>query len=296
MIIVVIMLFVFPNCIGIRYRTESAQVQDKSDISVPRRITGNDGALMVLIPSGKFEMGTNPMEVSDIVQWARKYSADAKVSWFKDEIPDHKVHLDAFYIDVYEVTNAQYRKFMDATGYKAPKYWGDTKVNKPRQPVVGVSWYDAKAYCEWAGNRLPTEAEWEKAARGGRAMEYHQDKRYVPHGDIDYHRSGGRDVWDYNETVGGYGPNGYKVYDMGWNVREWCWDWYRGNYYSVSPSFNPGGPGSGTNRVLRDSFLREDEGLWVGRPPELRITRRDSWKPDNLGIHTGFRCAQDAVP
>jgi iron(II)-dependent oxidoreductase len=249
---------------------------------------------MVLIPAGVFGMGTDPMEISDLAQWAKRYSGDAKVSWFKDEIPDHKVHLDAFYIDVYEVTNAQYRQFMDETGHRAPHYWGDPKVNKPKQPVVGVSWHDAKAYCEWAGKRLPTEAEWEKAARGGRALEYYQDKWYVPHDDAKYHSSGGKDVWDRNDTVGGYGPNKYGIYDMGWNIREWCRDWYKENYYSVSPRLNPRGPVSGTYRVLRDSFLRDD--VWAGRPPELRITRRDSWKPDDKGIHTGFRCAQDVAP
>ena len=133
------MLLVLINCIGIRSRTEPAQMQEKQDVSVPRRITGNDGAPLVLIPAGKFEMGTNAMEISALVQWARRYATNAKVGWFRDEIPNHEIRLDAFCVDVHEVTNAQKGQFMDATGHEAPKYWGDPKVNKPRQPVVGVN-------------------------------------------------------------------------------------------------------------------------------------------------------------
>ena len=102
---------------------------------------------MVLIPAGSFKMGSNNGK--------------------DNEKPVHTVYVDAFYMDKYEVTNAQYRKFMSATGHREPKYWDYSDYNQPNQPVVAVSWNDATAYARWAGKRLPTEAEWEKAARGG---------------------------------------------------------------------------------------------------------------------------------
>lgn len=119
----------------------------QSSLTNQNEIIGKDGAQMILIPAGEFKMGNN---FSD-----------------PDERPVHIVYLDDFYIDKYEVTNAQYEKFVDATQYKTPIWWSDSNFNAPNQPVVGISWYDAVAYCNWSGKRLPTEAEWEKSARGG---------------------------------------------------------------------------------------------------------------------------------
>lgn len=225
---------------------------------------------MVLIPADEFEMG------------------DHHGVGFDDEQPVHTVYLDAFYIDKYEVTNAQYRKFMDATGHSAPGYWNDALVNAPKQPVVGLSWHDAVAYAEWEGKRLPTEAEWEKAARGGLV-----GKRY-PWGDeapdaggvyrANYDPGGfDEDGYFYTSPVGSFAPNGYGLYDMAGNVWEWCADWRDGGYYANSPYNNPLGPDSGSFRVLRG-------GSWLYGPGRLRVADRDDYSPSLTDINIGFRC------
>jgi len=157
------------------------------------QITGKDGAPMALITAGDFQMGDD---------W--KGSND-------DEKPIHTVYLDAFYIDKYEVTNAQYKKFTDATKHKEPKYWNDSKYNAPNHPVVGVEWNDAKAYVDWAGKRLPTEAEWEKAARGGLTGKQYPLGNTLTHDDANYAGTGGKDVWTYTSPVGSFAPNGYGL-------------------------------------------------------------------------------------
>jgi sulfatase modifying factor 1 len=207
------------------------------------QITGKDGAPMVLIPAGDFQMGSNDSD---------------------DEKPVHTVYLDAFYIDIYEVTNAQYKKFMDATKYKEPNYWNDSKFNAPNHPVVGVRWNDAVAYTKWAGKRLPTEAEWEKAARGGLVGKKYPWGDNLTHDDANYSGTGGKDKWVNTSPVGSFAPNGYGLYDMAGNVWEWCADWYDSKYYASSPKSNPKGPSSGERAVLRggswyfsfDSYLR----------------------------------------
>lgn len=240
--------------------------------SLPTRITGKDGVPMVLIPAGEFQMGSN----------------DGRDS----EKPVHTVYLDAFYMDVYEVTNAQYRKFTNATGHKAPKlkyYWNDSRINSPDQPVVGVSWHDAKAYCDWAGKRLPTEAEWEKAARGGLVGKKYPWGDNITHDDANYDDTytDGEDRWEYSAPVGSFAPNGYGLYDMAGNVREWCADWF--DYYSSSPGRNPTGPSSRTRRVLRG-------GSWVNQTDFLRVAYRFLYTPTGTEAGIGFRCVADVTP
>ena len=239
---------------------------------LPQLKIDNEFRDMVLIPAGKFKMGSNDGE--------------------DGEKPVHTVYLDAFYMDRYEVTNALYREFMDATGHKAPKYWKDSNFNATNCPVVGVTWHDAKAYAEWAGKRLPTEAEWEKAARGGLGA-----KKY-PWGDSDpdgsqcnfadkssgYSWSDKRvdDGYKYTSPVSSYPPNGYGLYDMAGNVWEWCADWYDKEYYASSPRRNPTGPNSGKYRVLRG-------GSRGSTPNFLRTAARRNYNP-SFSSYYGIRC------
>jgi iron(II)-dependent oxidoreductase len=218
---------------------------------------------MVIVPAGEFTMGSND-------------SADEK--------PPHRVYLDAFFIDKYPTTNAFYERFMDATGRAAPLSWNDSSFNAPQQPVVGVSWDDADAYCRWAGKRLPTEAEWEKAARG-------TDGRKYPWGEQWEASRANSTESKFNRTtpVGSYpsGVSPYGAYDMAGNAWEWVADWYLSDYYQRSPGRNPIGPDSGSRRVLRG-------GSWNDFPFLLRATYRLSYTPVNRNDYVGFRCAKDA--
>ncbi|MBI1928515.1 SUMF1/EgtB/PvdO family nonheme iron enzyme [Candidatus Poribacteria bacterium] len=227
---------------------------------------------MVLIPAGEFQMGS--------------------VDGDDDEKPTHPVYLDAFYIDVCEVTNEDYKRFMDDTGHPAPQYWKDDRFNAPDQPVVGVSWYDAAAYCQWAGRRLPTEAEWEKAARGELV-----GKKY-PWGDsIDPKRANyGRNV-GRTSPVGTYPPNGYGLYDMAGNVWEWCMDEMDGSFYQKP--FDPKNPVSGPfirfdnqdfTHFTKDHVLRG--GCWHNPEGDLRVAQRNGDTSRNTNYLFGFRTAR----
>ena len=229
---------------------------------------GKDGAPMVKILAGSFVMG----------------SADGDF----DEKPMHTVNLDAFYIDVYEVSNQLYGKFMDATGHKTPKYWKDPEYNAPNQPVVGVTWEDANAYARWAEERLPTEAEWEKAARGKLVREEYPWGYKISHEDANYKGVGTTDRWEGPAPVGSFPPNGYGLYNTAGNVYEWCSDCYGKDYYANSPKKNPKGPESGKHRVLRG-------GSWSDVPNLLRVADR-YFSPSSPETRFGFRCAKDAMP
>jgi formylglycine-generating enzyme required for sulfatase activity len=241
----------------------------------------NDGALMVLIPEGDFFMGDPAGE-------------DVRY----DENPCHKVRLDAYWIDCYEVTNRLYKRFVDATGHRAP--FVDTEWAKPynwintdyppgtgEYPVVLVSWEDAAAYAAWAGKRLPTEAEWEKAARGG------QLKQQYPFGDAidEHHANYFTSIIAANElkAVGSFPANAYGLYDMSGNVWEWCGDWYLQTYYRGSPDANPQGPSEGLYRVFRG-------GSWINRAEQLRCSERARNVPSHQSHIIGFRCARSAEP
>ena len=240
-----------------------------------------DGATMCLIPAGEFEMGDHFNEGAGF-----KEGPD-------DELPVHTVFLEDFYIDVYEVTNALYEKFMDATGRKAPAFWNDGELNQPDQPVVGVSWYDAAAYAQWAGKRLPTEAEWEKAARGGLVGKRYPWGDEITHDDANYWRVEGRDAWERTAPVGSFPANGYGLHDMAGNVWEWCMDEYAELYYAMSPMNNPVAGGF----IVNDNFINVKTGRvirggsWISSLNFLRVARRSVNLPSIILNYYGFRCA-----
>jgi iron(II)-dependent oxidoreductase len=217
---------------------------------------------MVLIPAGEYLMGKD---------------GDANNS------PSHTVRLDSFYIDKHEVTNAQYHAFCKETERQLPIFWEMEKfhcgLDFANHPAVGVSWADAKAYAEWAGKRLPTEAEWEIAARGGLV-----GKKF-PNGD-EMDSSEANFKSDGTVPVASYPPNGYGLYDMAGNVREWVSDYYSESYYSLSPTDNPKGPEKGTFRVVRDAGWFSGKGC---TSVSARICLPQYW----TDFAVGFRCAKD---
>ncbi len=206
-----------------------------------------------------------------------------------NERPVHRVWVEAFELDARQVTNAEYSRFLAATGSRPPLLWGDPNFNPPEQPVVAVSWFDAKAYCEWLSRstgrryRLPTEAEWERAARGG------LEGKQFPWGDEppealpDYERR-----WRTGpEPVGRYAPNAYGLHNVAENVHEWCADWYAAGYYAISPERNPPGPESGTRRASRG-------GSWRHHIKVARCAARSSIPPEFKYADYGFRVAADS--
>ena len=219
-----------------------------------------DGGLAVWIPSGKFSLGSGAGN--------------------RDERPAHLLDVQGFYLDVCPVTNAQYAAFVAATGYQ-PRQWKPTPGGR-ELAAVNLSWEEARLYAEWAGKRLPTEAEWEKAARG-------LDGRIYPWGNVFDARRASVLGNDYNRVspVGHFiaGASPYGVLDMAGNVWEWVADWYGADYYGRSPGHNPPGPEQGEHRVLRG-------GAWICHPRYLRCSQREHQPPSHCSRFIGFRCAQ----
>ena len=252
---------------------------------------------MVLIPAGTFEMGSEDAEARD------------------DEQPVHTVHLDAFLMDKYEVTNAQFKAFVDANpewqkdniedrfhdGYYL---WAWSGTNYPfgraDHPVVYVSWYAAMAYAEWAGKRLPTEAEWEYAARGGLAGKKYPWGDTITDADANY----ALNVESDTTPVGAYAANGYGLYDMAGNVYEWCLDAYDEDFYAASDDSRNPIAGGMTVQELRENFTsipndpeRVLRGGSSGSVAQfVRVADRDRYAPALTNANPGFRCARAVTP
>ena len=235
----------------------------------PTTNTGRDGVPMALVPAGAFEMGSPAARRS--------------------------VHLPALFVDTREVTNARYRRFVEETGHRPPPAWDDSGLNGADQPVVALSWADGDAYCRWTGKRLPTEAEWEKAARGGL-----QGKAY-PWGDqppepggpfranFDTGEGGDADGYSHTAPVASFPPNGYGLYDMAGNAWEWC-----ANPYQPEPGSQPllGWVGGAEHRLLRGGgwliarYMPEDQYV-----ADLRVDFRMTYNAEIQDWNIGCRCA-----
>jgi sulfatase modifying factor 1 len=205
-----------------------------------------------------------------------------------NEKPVHRVWVDAFYLGARQVTNAEYGQFQKAAGIDAPPFWSDPQFSHPEQPVVGVSWFEAVRYCDWlrakngATFRLPTEAEWERAARGDAEGKLFPWGDEPPQSRPDYTRR-----WKMGpEPVARYAPNEFGLYDICENVHEWCSDWYAVDYYTTSPSRNPKGPETGSRRASRG-------GSWRHHVKIARCSARSSIPPEFRYADYGFRVACD---
>jgi len=281
--------------------------EDDANLSAPsERSIGR----MVRIPGGTFRMGS---DFSDCA----------------GERPAHDVFVDSVWIDEHEVTNRQFAQFVAQTGTvttaerrgwsyvfdrkkgkwvkRAGASWRhpggpDTSVDgRDDYPVVHVSWFDAAAYAQWAGKRLPTEAEWEYAARAGlRDADFPWGRRELVDGRYQANYWQGRfadedpaaDGFDRLGPVKSYGPNRFGLYDVSGNVWEWCRDWYQAEYYRSSPRENPAGPANGRMRVQRG-------GAWLSTPdgrPGCKVFSRSKRPPEACYGHVGFRCAREVHP
>jgi formylglycine-generating enzyme required for sulfatase activity len=216
---------------------------------------------MIHIPEGYFPMGADTPE----------------------ENPLHFIYTSAYFIDKYEVSNAQYKEFMTAKNHPAPKFWNDKRFNQPEQAVVGVSWHDAAAYAAWKGNRLPTEAEWEKAARGKEGLTYPWGNKADNIANLanirGRHRNAPAAVDSYTA-----GASPYGVLNMAGNVAEWCLDWFDRDYYNHSPEMNPEGPAKPVRamKVLRG-------GSWLDNLDNVKTFRRLRNYPHIKNNAYGFR-------
>lgn len=241
---------------------------------------GLDGGPMVLIPAGSFTMGSDDGP--------------------QNERPTHTVTLDDYYIDRYEVTLSLYRKFLEGGKHDAPPTWEDeASTSVGDRPAIGIRWESAATYCRWAGKRLPTEAEWEKAARGtdGRRYPWGEMQPFV---DIaNYNRgiwvseaitlmavTGGLEGMSVRHGLKEGGKSPFGVSHMAGNAAEWVADWYERDSYRKSPERNPSGPMTGEKRVLRG-------GSWADVLSALRAAARFSAEPNSEDRTIGFRCAMD---
>lgn len=266
-------------------------------------IHGKDGKEMLLVPAGTFVMGSSEEEAEAAYHLGKKYYVDSEEAsterwWLNNELPRRQVWVEAFYMDKYEVTVGEYQTFVDSAGHRTLPADLATYAPGNNHPVVRVSWGDAAAYCQWAEKRLPTEAEWEKAARG-------EDGRLYPWGNsapagtlANYCDTTCAEAWKdaqendgyaYTAPVGTYeaGKSPYGIYDLAGNVAEWVEDWYETVYYRHAPQRNPVNTTVSSFRVLRG-------GSWYLWPVHARAAHRSRFSPQSRLNNVGFRCALTA--
>ncbi|MHB8483058.1 MAG: formylglycine-generating enzyme family protein [Nitrospiria bacterium] len=254
-------------------KEETAEVSDPARFKDLKIIKGPvDGTPMVLVTEGTFVMGSPPVEGDP------------------DESPQRTIFLSSFYIDLYEVTYGQYQKYLKAIGSDAkpvvPVFMDNISlITGEEQPVNAVSWTEAHNYCQWAGKRLPTEAEWEKAARGERGFKWPWGNEWINKA---ANVQGEEDGFKYTAPPGKFekGRSPYGVYDMAGNIGEWVEDWYDGDYYLAGPFKNPRGPESGKFKVYRG-------GSWDDVSMNVRTAKRFQAAPHQTSAVIGFRCVKD---
>jgi formylglycine-generating enzyme required for sulfatase activity len=235
----------------------------------------------VWIAPGTFEMGCVPGDDE----------------CYAEEKPAHRVTLShGFWMGRTEVPVQAYEQFAAATGRSMPEPPGSGAMpgfndgwRNKSHPIVKVSWEEASAFCGWSGGRLPTEAEWEYAARGGVAGLKYPWGNDRSHDQANYWRTGGRDQWRYTAPAGSFPPNSFGLYDMAGNVYEWVGDWFSGDYYDFSPPVDPTGPRRGRLRVARG-------GAGFLNTTVLRISARLRSAPHARNVGVGIRCARDEAP
>ncbi len=260
-------------------------------------VNPQDGAEMAWVPAGEFMMGSTTEEEDYYYGWFRKAGRDdVKRESLNFGGPQHKVRITkGFWLGNCAVTNAQYRQFK--ADHNSGDYQG-LSLNGDTQPVVQVTWDEASRYCEWAGARLPTEAEWEYACRAGTQTRFWWGDSETEAGK--YANVADRtakakwpgwaifdtdDGYAVSSPVGNYQANAFGLYDIVGNVFQWCADWYDPGYYAKSPGEDPPGPERGTFRVRRG-------GAWNCYPPSCCSAKREAVKPDSGTYETGFRCAK----
>ena len=262
---------------NIKGHTKKAEILSAEMEKMKKRVPPG----MVRIPAGEFFVGLEPYRA---YKECKKYSGRCKKDFFEDEGPVHRIMLEAFYLDKFEVTQLDFERVMGEN---------PSKFEEPNLPVERVTWQEAKEYCEKIDKRLPTEAEWEKAAKGRADLLYpwgdHVESGKANFCDLscgsNWKASQFEDGYKYTAPVGSYAPNGYGLYDMAGNVWEWVADWYGEVYYKNNIVYNPKGPSAGGKRALRG-------GSWKSRPTHLRIANRSGFKPSRRSSRIGFRCAK----
>ena len=259
------------RALSIATETKVVAAPAAQDFSVYKTLVGDDGREMVQISEGPFVMGS------------RDNDSDP------DEKPEHQVYLKSYFLDKHEVTQEAYERFAKMTRRikrKIEVFEDDpAKLLLPQNPMIAVTWDDAEAYCKWAGKRLPTEAEWEKAARGEGKRRYPWGEEFVTsYANID----GTEDGYRYLAPPGSFeaGRSPYGIYDMTGNVGEWVADFYDENAYRKSSYRDPAGPDQGEQRVIRG-------GSWRETKRNVRSSKRFQAKPWRHDITVGFRCAKD---
>ena len=261
------------------------------------RIRSADDMVMAYVPGGKLQMGSSEQDIKAAFELCTQYWDNCTLDHFSDEAPPHTVILDSYWIDRTEITNDQYQKCVAAGDCREAMCWDGPQFNEPDQQVVCVTWDQARSYCEWAGGRLPTEAEWEYAARGHDSSRYPWGNQFIGsqlnYCDATCGRRRSDAEWNdgalYSAPVGSYpqGASWCGVLDMAGNVSEWVADWY--GAYEPKLTVNPAGPASGATRVVRG-------GSWFLTRIEARAAWRDGYVPDDWYDDLGFRCIIPANP